>query len=146
MPKGLLQEKFQRTLPDPQTDGSNDWTRVKRKVAPQDYMQVSSSRPGAGSAVDFESPVTNRMPPGMFVDNQPQADIRRMSNAHSNLAGSSDESNSVNAAMLHKGYQRQNMLGTDDLYNNEHTEEFYGEATVEGKTGFLERNNYLDRN
>jgi hypothetical protein len=61
-------------------------------------------------------------------------------------AGSTDVSNSVNGAMLKKGYQRQNMLGTDDLYTNEHVEEFYGEATVDGKTGYLERNNYLDRN
>jgi hypothetical protein len=38
------------------------------------------------------------------------------------------------------------MNGTDDLYTGEHVDQFYGEAVDEdGKVGFAERNNYLDR-
>ena len=54
--------------------------------------------------------------------------------------------NSVNAAMLKKGFQHQNMRPEDEMFNNEHVELFYGEAEVDGVTGFVERNNYLDRN
>lgn len=119
MKKGLLQEKFQRTVRDPKTNGGNSWgsfEQTRRTTRAQ----------------------ATYMPPGMNIGEGYARD--------GGLAGSTDASNSVNDSMLAKGYQRQNMSNTDEMYTNEHVEEFYGDATVDGETGFLERNNYLDRN
>lgn len=159
MPKGLLQEKFQRTVPDPNTDGGNEWAtqESQRHAYDQPSQHYETSEPkkrysrelwGAPIA-DFDSPKTNDMPPGMFIDNQlPTVNDHNMQYGP---AGSTDVSNSVDGKMLRKGFQRQEMRGTDDMYTNEHVEEFYGEASGSDDagnkyTGFLERNNYLDRN
>jgi hypothetical protein len=53
-------------------------------------------------------------------------------------AGSTDP---TGVSGLDKGYDRKDMKGTDDLYTGEHADLFYGDAG-----GFVERNNYLDRN
>ena len=62
------------------------------------------------------------------------------------LAGATDASNAVDSKLLRKGYRNQRLSPQEDMYNMEHTDLFYGEATVDGETGFVERNNYLDRN
>jgi hypothetical protein len=144
MPKGLLQEKFQRTM-KPEPPEPHEWAtqESQRHAVHLEPLNVTSDRPGASSMVDLQELKTNQMPGGMFIDNQnPQVNDHKMQYV---AAGETDVSNSVDAAMLKKGYQRQNMHPADEMYTNEHTEEFYGEATVDGKTGYLERNNYLDR-
>lgn len=155
MPKGLLQEKFQRTVTDPQTDGGNSWGSFKNarrtSAIPEGRVDTSEAKKrnvigGIDAAIDY--PKSNRMPPGQEINDQysrPGKDMPYVA------AGATDVSNSVNGSMLKKGFQRQDMKGTDDMYTNEHTEEFYGEAKGEDDagnkyTGFLERNNYLDRN
>lgn len=118
MPKGLMQEKFQRTVREPKTNGSTRWATF------ESTRRTTAAKP-------------TYMPPGMNIGEGYAKD--------GGLAGSTDASNGVNDSMLAKGYQRQNMHSADEMYTNEHTEEFYGDATVDGDTGFLERNNYLDR-
>lgn len=130
----------------PEKPENDEWVsqESQRHVVRLDSLNINSSRPGAPKQANLRELDTNQMPPGMFIDNQsPNVNDHRMQYV---AAGETDVSNSVNGAMLKKGYQRQEMSGTDDLYTNEHVEEFYGEATVDGETGFLERNNYLDRN
>jgi len=143
MPKGLLQEKFQRTMPNERKE-NHEWrsfesVRRSSSMGSNHYTTSEAKKRFAGSELtDFDAPKTNIMPVGMGQKNVNVKD--------GGLAGSTDESNSVNAEMLGRGYQRQNMRPDDDMYTNEHVEEFYGDATVDGNTGFLERNNYLDRN
>jgi hypothetical protein len=150
MKKGLLQEKFQRTVDiPPRNDDGNRWVTQdsQRRVFVHPNSRITHERVGAGSDADFDTPVTNRLPPGMFISNQDiSPDVAVGQVRDGGLAGSTDVSNSVDAAMLKKGFQRQHLEPSDEMYTNEHTEEFYGDATVDGKTGFLERNNYLDRN
>jgi len=56
------------------------------------------------------------------------------------LAGSTDVTDSVNPADLKRGFDLHPMLMTDDQYMGDHQDHFYGDAG-----GFVERNNYLDR-
>ena len=150
MPKGLSQEKFQVTAERPKRS-DREWSTFEsqRRVITEDTRGYDTSEAKkrtvlGGIKAAFTAPITNRMPPGMDIENQklaPPATVR-----DGGLAGSTDESNSVNAAMLKKGFQHQNMRPEDEMFNNEHVELFYGEAEVDGVTGFVERNNYLDRN
>ena len=150
--KGLLQEKFQVTA-EPRAKRDHAWTsfesqRDTRAQEEQHYAVPSSEKRMAigGALADFDAPRTNRMPPGMNINNQTQTP--NMPQPRS-AAGETDVSDMVSSSMRN-GFTRIPMMGTDDLYTNEHTEEFYGEANGEDDagnkyTGFLERNNYLDR-
>lgn len=57
------------------------------------------------------------------------------------LAGATDIScGQLSAEALAKGFEKVGMKGCDDQYTGEHVDHFYGDAG-----GFVERNNYLDR-
>ena len=57
------------------------------------------------------------------------------------LSGSSDVSGAqVRPENLLRGFEKVEMKGCDDQYTGEHVDHFYGDAG-----GFVERNNYLDR-
>jgi hypothetical protein len=66
-------------------------------------------------------------------------------------AGETDVSDYVaTAESLADGFTRCPMVSTDDQYTGEHVDLFYGTArgsddTAEVYDGFVERNNYLDR-
>ncbi len=76
--------------------------------------------------------------PGLNLQNQNQ-----MTRA---MAGSTDFSADTNPEAFDKGFTRRDMRGADDQYTGEHVDHFYGETVDEdGKVGFAERNNYLDR-
>ena len=57
------------------------------------------------------------------------------------LAGATDASNSVDGEMLKRGYGAQSMSPTDEMETAGEPSDFYGDAG-----GYVERNNYLDRN
>lgn len=117
-----LQEKFQVILPpQPDEDDGTEWKTFEsqRRTAP-----VKEN--------------LNEMPVNMQLENQNP--ISRV------ISGSTDFSADANPEAFDKGYARHAMNGTDDLYTGEHVDHFYGEAVdEEGKVGFAERNNYLDR-
>jgi hypothetical protein len=84
----------------------------------------------------------------MDITNQPNT---KQSSMPLSMAGETDESNAVNTANVRKGWIKRDFSPVEDMYTNEHVEEFYGEATGKDDggdkvTGFLERNNYCDRN
>ncbi len=56
------------------------------------------------------------------------------------FGGNLDASGDVEPSSLRKGYQKQPMKPDDDIYTGEHVDLFYLDVG-----GFLERNNYLDR-
>jgi hypothetical protein len=90
----------------------------------------------------------NYLPPGMDITEQVLTEQNSMPLS---MAGETDESNAVNTGNVRKGWIKRDFSPVEDMYTNEHVEEFYGEAkgTDDGGdkiTGFLERNNYLDRN
>lgn len=153
--KGLLQEKFQRTAPS-RTEGPNEWanksygdgTSIRKIYQPnksERYESEQSFAPDEGSFTDYK---LNYMPPGMFIDNQePQVTERPYKKTD---AGVTDVSKDTTDRAMRKGFTLRPFSGTDDLYTNEHKEEFYGEAKGEDDAGnkvegFLERNNYMDR-
>jgi hypothetical protein len=156
-PKGLLQEKFQRTAKIPNDDDGNSWiktneefqSRVRKVYEPVYSEHYESSKVGAPDIASFDDAKLNYMPPGMFIDNNNPSPTERPYKYVA--AGQSDVSNRVSPKMMKDGFLPNQMSPVDDMYNNEHVEEFYGEAKGEDDagnkiTGFLERNNYLDRN
>lgn len=155
-PKGLLQEKFQRTAEQEKPE-DHEWANPSsfgdkfsiRKVYQQSKsLFYGSDETGAPDQGSFYDAKFNKMPPGMFIDNaEPMVTEHPFKYV---AAGESDVSNRVDATMMKHGFKPNQMSPVDDMYNNEHVEEFYGEAHGEDDagnkiTGFLERNNYLDR-
>lgn len=57
------------------------------------------------------------------------------------VAGQTDVTNASETPTLRAGYLKHDMVAADDMYTMEHQDLFYGDAG-----GFVERNNYLDRN
>ena len=55
-------------------------------------------------------------------------------------AGATDVTDEVNPWVFKQGFNRHKMGPTDDMYTGEHADHFYSDAG-----GFVERNNYLDR-
>ncbi len=90
-----------------------------------------------GNAVQLGS-----LPPGMDIEAQEFSDQRRIPLV---MGGETDISRDWNPAAVRHGYTHLQMRPTDDMYTREHNDAFYDEVTVDGVTGFLERNNMLDR-
>jgi hypothetical protein len=122
---GVMQEKFQVTAPEPPTE-SHEWKSDKA-------ARVAKGFPGR----------SNRMPPGMDIEDQAQTDqpVFPMT-----MSGESDVSKDYNVRAMTSGYTPRKMLQTDDQYTGEHQDLFYNEVKVDGVVGFVERGNVLDRN
>lgn len=88
----------------------------------------------------------NDMPPGQDIGNQRRCDPAEYQGFTNGFGGDTDVSGDVTHLSLATGYQRLPMAPTDDLYNDEHVDLFYGTVKEDGVEGFVERNNYLDRN
>ena len=117
----MLQEKFQITVPAKDENGEG-WTTF------------ASARETAGT----DTTCLNDMPPGMDIGHQHGSQQRPMQFV---LAGCSDVScEDVSPKALSEGFSSKRMKGCDDQYTGEHVDHFYGDAG-----GFVERNNYLDR-
>lgn len=119
-----LQEKFQIITPG-KIEGEEPW------------VSFESARDLNGERATGNTQVLRDMPPGMDVDNQDSTEQNQMPFS---LAGRTDVSDGMGAQALECGYTKLGMKGSDDLYTGEHVDHFYGDAG-----GFVERNNYLDR-
>lgn len=136
-----LQEKFQMTVP-PKPEPDHEWKTFQsaRHVGDAGKVDLQVNNRTADENVVRK---TNFTPPGMEIDNQRRARIRNMPLS---MAGQTDASADTNPQSFAEGYRREAMGATDDLYTGEHIDHFYGEVVDEdGKEGFCERNNYLDR-
>jgi len=120
----VMQEKFQIEVPN-QPDGSNEWASDK------------SARSTKGTSIR-----EGKLPPGTNIESQETADLRKQPLVFS---GEDDISADNNPEARKSGYTRRMFRGTDDEYTRQHNDAFYDEITVDGQTGFLERNNVLDR-
>jgi hypothetical protein len=134
-----LQEKFQILAPAAKENG-HEWTsaRAARNTGDAGFLHETNRE-----AMGPIGPKFNQLPPGMELDNQLRSRIHQMPMS---VAGQTDVSHDTNAEAFDCGYTRRAMLGADDVYTGEHIDHFYGDAVDEdGKTGFVERNNMLDR-
>ena len=127
-----LQEKFQVTVPY-RGDGADDEPWVF--PTPRDVNGQQAFR--NCDPLDVDERKFNKTPPGMELDNQNSVEIRRMPLV---MSGTSDASMDTNPESFARGYTKRQMKGSDDQYTGEHVDHFYGDAG-----GFVERNNYLDR-
>lgn len=139
---GIVQEKFQVTVPQ-SGDGDHGWVSDKS-------ARVKKSLPGREGRAggDHASKAMNNalfvhsLPPGMDIEDQELTDIRKQ---QTHLAGEGDVSGDTNRSALRKGFTRRDMRPTDDEFSRQHNDAFYDECSVDGVTGYLERNNVLDR-
>jgi len=135
-----LQEKFQISAPPREQDDPGGWASFEsaRSTGEAGFAHRNNS-----GAVAECNPKLNFMPPGMDISNQRNKRIQHMPLS---MAGETDVSADTNAAAFSEGFKRHNLKGDDDQYTGEHMDHFYGEVVDEhGNVGFVERNNYLDR-
>jgi hypothetical protein len=127
-----MQEKFQITVPAKEEAGEG-W--VSFADARQSQADVGTFLPA--NSADSDPRQYNQMPPGMEIGSQPRAEINNMPFV---IASGNDVSKDTNPGAFDKGFTKRDMKGTDDQYTGEHVDHFYGDVG-----GFVERNNYLDR-
>jgi hypothetical protein len=137
----ILQEKFEVRYPEKDWNYGNLWmsdksARVKKGLPGHERTGRECVR-HLGDEVFY-----NSLPPGMDIEDQEVFDNHPMLIVTS---GQSDVSRDMNPEAAANGFTRRQMRPTDDMYTREHNDAFYDEITVDGMTGFLERNNMLDR-
>lgn len=126
-----LQEKFQITIPARDEDGEQ-WQTFEQNRDVRNLPEWCNY-----DAEEVDGRKFNMLPPGMDISNQWRSEINQQPMV---MAGESDVSKDTNPAAWRYGYTKRKMRGTDDQYTGEHVDHFYGDAG-----GFVERNNYLDR-
>lgn len=123
-----IAERFQITIPPKKDESENQWCTPK------------SARIGAQHALDPNSDVS--------FSPMPKTQLHGKYEFANATGGEHDPSGIKDSSVYHpsKGFTRREMKATDDQYDGEHIDLFYGEAKDElGHVGFVERNNYLDR-
>ncbi len=136
----IVQEKFQVEFQDP--GERHEWVsdrsaRVKKGTPGRESRGTHDYVCQMNNAVQFES-----LPPGADGEVQELTDQPDMALV---MGGETDVSHDCNPEAVRQGFTRRKMRPTDDMYTREHNDAFYDEVTVDGVTGFIERNNMLDR-
>jgi hypothetical protein len=114
-----LAEKFQITVPFKEKEGDS-WVSAKS-------ARKTECTPTSAAGSKF-----NEMPVGYQIEEKNPF-------AHG-FGGDTDVTGGITPQSLVDGFHKKPMKGTDDQYTGEHVDLFYGDAG-----GFVERNNYLDR-
>jgi len=141
---GIVQEKNQLEFMAPSEDAGHEWKSLKsalvKKGTPGRLGRTGGDWPSKSmnNAVFY-----NSLPPGSDIKDAEISDARVMRTV---TAGTDDVTDNPKGQDFVKGYVDVTMKPTDDMYTNEHVDAFYGEGKSDGKVGFLERNNVLDRN
>lgn len=126
----IVQEKFEVRLPrKPEGIENTGWASDKSARVKKGLTSGTQAQYGT-------------LPQGMDIEDQESSDIRVQP---SSMGGETDVSHDWNSQAVREGFTRRQMSPTDDMYTREHNDAFYDEITVDGQTGFLERNNMLDR-
>jgi hypothetical protein len=167
MAKQSLQDKFQITVPfNPNDDDENrDWVwptnkTLKPRAIHGGYADGNISEFALGPKGSQHEPMKDPLPyVNMAVagnDGPTWTDMQEWvwsehGGAPLVTASDSDVTNSVmQPKHLRDGFTLHDMGNTDDQYTGEGVDQFYGDATGEDDagnrySGFVERNNYLDR-
>ena len=132
-----LKEKFQITLPGKET-GNEPWADLSSAQTKKGEEAYNNQ-----TAFDHPDGKFNETPPGMDITNQ----FRETPDMPFYLADGRSDVTKPDGNTLKKGYTRAKLTGSDDQYTGEHIDLFYGIAygDTEQEQGFIERNNYLDR-
>lgn len=115
-----LQEKFQITV-------------LGKDTGDEPWVSRESQATNEGNPMPWNGEKFNK-PPMINIDDG------RTTYMPLSLAGQTDVTDHLTPKALKDGFTKHEMKGTDDQYTGEHTDLFYGDAG-----GFVERNNYLDR-
>ena len=129
--KHPLQEKFQTILPG-KVEAGEPWADA---ASQRDLRGMDPWVNPTADAVDGRK--FNHLPPGHDIGNQCHSPQENMPLS---MSGQTDVSRDTNPESFERGFTKRRMNGTDDQYTGEHVDHFYGDAG-----GFIERNNYLDR-
>jgi len=127
-----LQEKFQISSNPPKDEPPEQWASFESARQPQNNPK--SWCPKTADDVDMRR--FNKMPADMDIPKEFSEQHRQPFS----MGGQTDVSKDYNKESIENGFKRVAMSGSDDQYNGEHTDLFYGDTG-----GFIERNNYLDR-
>lgn len=143
----IVQEKFQVDYAQNRNDDADSGWKSDKSARAKKGTPGREGRPGGdpGSRVMNNAVFYTSLPPGADLEDQEMTDQRQMALSSGNLGNGEQVTTDVTGRSLRTGYDRKRLLGTDDQYTNEHNDSFYWDATVDGVTGFLERNNMLDR-
>ena len=141
---GIVQEKFQVEFGQNGNDNAHSgWVSDKSARVKKDIPGREGYAGGDPESKRMNNALfINSLPPGTNIVDQEYADIRKMELV---MSGESDVSEDYNSEAVKTGFTKRQMKPTDDMYTNEHCDAFYSEMTVDGETGFIERNNMLDR-
>lgn len=145
----VVQEKFQVNYPEA-PDDEQGWVSDKDARAKKNMPGREGLAAGdAASRFINDAAFFNSLPPGMDIEDQEVADIRRMgintAGGFPNLLARGDRTQDLTARSVVTGFDHKRLLPTDDQYSREHNDAFYDEIEVDGNIGFIERNNMLDR-
>jgi hypothetical protein len=142
----IVQEKFEVHEPIPAA-ADHRWVTDK-SVRTKKGMPGREGRTGGdySSRLTDKSADFNSLPPGSNLIDAETNDMRVMPmNYNGNMGEGGDRTQDVTATSIREGFDRKAFRPTDDMYSREHQDAFYEDVTVDGVTGFLERNNMLDR-
>jgi hypothetical protein len=126
-----LQEKFQITIQKPDETGEQ-WASFEKARKIDHGEWKAHLRSSSASRMNL-----NELPPGMELSNQCNREIHEMPLT---VSGSGDVTDTTTPEGFREGFVKMSLDGADDQYTGEHVDHFYGDAG-----GFVERNNYLDR-
>lgn len=139
----IVQEKFQVNYPPAADDTVGGWVTDKSARAKKGVPGREGLPGGDRASKTMDNAVFyNTLPPGSDGEDQELTDQRQMKYV---MGGESDVSADWNSEAVHCGFSLRQLRPTDDMYTREHNDAFYDEVTVDGVTGFIERNNMLDR-
>jgi hypothetical protein len=143
----IVQEKFEVRNPQNRNDDSDSGWKSDKSARVKKGTPGREGRAGGdpSSRCMDNAVMYNSLPPGMDIDDQETIDSRQMTYSSNNMGTGDQVTVDVTARSVRQGFDRKNLLSTDDMYTREHNDAFYDSVKVDGVEGFVERNNMLDR-
>lgn len=139
----IVQEKFQVRPAQPHSEEEAGWVSQKAPNVKKDIRgRVGRAGGDQASKAMNNAEFVQSLPPGQDLEDQEFTDQRQFKIS---MGGTTDVSKDYNETAVKQGFTRKKLATTDDEYTGEHADIFYGEITVDGDTGFVERANLLDR-
>ncbi len=140
----ICQEKFETRIESNRNDdASSGWVTDKSARVKKGTPGREGRAGGDPSSKQMDNAVMyGSLPPGTDITDAEISDIRQQRLV---TGGTDDVTDNPKGGDFKSGYVHLELQPTDDMYTREHNDCFYDEVTVDGVTGFVERNNYLDR-
>lgn len=142
----IVQEKFQVNEPQNRNDDADSgWVSDRSARAKKGTPGREGRQGGDWASKSMDNAVFyNSLPPGSDITDAEMTDARVMPMAGC-LGSGTQVTDDVTSKSLREGFDRKDLLSTDDMYTREHNDAFYDVVEVDGVEGYVERNNMLDR-